>query len=521
MGSALQRLEILLIGLVLLIAGAVVAILLIVRPSTPSAAVPALPPSIATMKSVVPMRTISATATVISAPTPAPIATAAPMSELAPTSVPRSGHTGGLPGPVLAVALWPMLLLAVGLIGLPLAARRFRRRRMSYTNQNVSQLLAAADAETRATNVRIMRDLAQQGVLPAALAAAAGIDLPLSPQQPGRRLTLPALRRVALPRLTFPVLAFSRLRRPAWLRRRAQRSLLLDSASSAAAQVMNHPGDRDNCNTEWTAADCAEALTEAAHVEPTARPAAAVGDQSSATERTPLPAADLSKAETRTIERGELPKTEVPETADPDESTTLWTAEDRALAAAAALAALWTDQTIQSTMLALDTPSVAGKRPVLITLDGHPGEDQLLNHLPDLIAARHPAWRASWRRDHLEMMLESTGAPVTSGVPLIVPVLTHGRSGKTMRFFPLSNWRHLGIYGGEALGALHAMLGSLLYTQSPADLALAIRTSALRKTVRHNQKHGARLCWRAPCASISSFNVRPVEVQRATGTTTA
>ena len=81
-----------------------------------------------------------------------------------------------------------MLLLAVGLIGLPLAARRFRRRRMSYTNQNVSQLLAAADAETRATNLRVMRTLAQQGVLPAALAAAAGIDLTDVRKQPGRRL---------------------------------------------------------------------------------------------------------------------------------------------------------------------------------------------------------------------------------------------------------------------------------------------------------------------------------------------
>src|SRR6266545_8078740 len=125
MGSTLQRLEILLIGLVLLIAGAVVAILLIVHPSTPAASVPASPLSIAATETVVPTRTIIATATTISAPTPAP------------TSVPRSGPAGGLPDPVLVVARWPMLLLAVGLIGLPLAARRFRRQRMSYTNQNV------------------------------------------------------------------------------------------------------------------------------------------------------------------------------------------------------------------------------------------------------------------------------------------------------------------------------------------------------------------------------------------------
>ena len=191
-----------------------------------------------------------------------------------------------------------------------------------------------------------------------------------------------------------------------------------------------------------------------------------------ANERTPLLAA-AEHAETRTIETGELPKTEVPEAADPSDSTADWTAEDRALAAAVALAALWADKQIQSTILAIDTATMAGTKPVQITLDGHPGEEQLINHLPDLIVARHPTWRASWRRDHLELLVERTGAPVTSDAPLIAPVLTHGRGGKTMRFFPLSSWRHLGIYGGEALGALHAMLGSLLYASHP-QLALAI-----------------------------------------------
>jgi hypothetical protein len=488
MGSALQRLEILLIGLVLLIASAVVAILLIVHPSTPAASVPASPLSIAAMKTVVPTRTIIATATAMSTPTFALIATAAPLSALAPTSVPHSESTSGLPGPVLAVARWPMLLLAVGLIGLPLAARRFRRQRMSYTNQNVRQLLAAADAETRTTNVRIMRDLAQQGVLPAALAAAAGIDLPLSPQQPGRRLTLPALPRIAMPRLTFPVLWFPTLRRPAWLRCRARRPITIDSPSPAA-RVMNHPGNRDNRNGESVAADSADALIEAAHVELIANPVAAAGDQEWANERAPLPAADLSNAETRTIETGELPKTEAPEMADPGESTTLWTAEDRVLAAAAALATLWMDKTIKSTILALDTATVAGTRPVLITLDGHPGEEQLINELPELIVARHPAWRATWRRDHLELIMERTAAPVISGAPLIAPVLTHGRGGKTMRFFPLSSWRHLGIYGGAALGALHALLGSLLYTQSPAALGLAILDHGEIASLYHDVAH--------------------------------
>jgi len=486
MGSALQRLEVLLIGLVLLIAGAVVAILMIVHPSTPAAIVPASASPIATM-----VVSASSTAVVpndISAPTATPIATSNPLSALAPTSVPHSSSAGEPPDRMLNTNLWPMLLLAVGLIGLPLAARRFRRRRMSYTNQNVSQLLAAADAETRATNVRVMRSLAQQGVLPAALAAAAGIDLPLSSQQPARRLALPRLRRVALPRLNFPILAVPTLCQPAWPHRRGQRPLMIDGASSAAP-TMNHPDDRSNRNGERIAADSADALIEAAHVERIAHSAAAAGDQVLANERAPLPAADLSNAETRTIETGELPMTEVPEMADPGESTTLWTAEDRVLAAAAALATLWMDKTIKSTILALDTATVAGTRPVLISLDGHPGEEQLINKLPELIIAQHPAWRATWRRDQLEVIVERTAAPVTSGAPLIAPVLTHGRGGKTMHFFPLSSWRHLGIYGGAALGALHALLGSLLYTQSPAALALAILDHGEIASLYHDVAH--------------------------------
>lgn len=489
MGSALQRLEVLLIGLVLVIAGAVVAILMIVHPSTPTAVVPASPTPIATIPAVALTRTVSAAATTVPVPTPALIDNAAPLSALAPTSVPQRGSTGELPGRTLTANLWPMLLLAVGLIGLLLAARRFRRRRMSYTNQNVSQLLAAADAETRATNLRVMRTLAQQGVLPAALATAAGIDLKASAKQPHRRLIRLPLPRVALPHLTFPALAFPTLRRPAWLRRRARRPMTIDSPSPTV-QIINHPIDSDNCNGAWPAAARAEALTETAQIEPTVQAVTPVGNQILANERRPLPAAGLSnkvpslnallmalrheRAEMRTIETGERPKTNMPGAADRSDSIVDWNAEDRALVAAAALADLWTEKTIESTILAIDATTVKRDTSVLITLDGHPGEAQLLNHLPDLIAARHPTWQATWRRDRLEIIVGRTDAPTTSNAPLIAPVLTHGRSGKTMRFFPLRSWQHLGIYGGEALGALHALLGSLLYAQSPAALAVAI-----------------------------------------------
>ncbi len=75
------------------------------------------------------------------------------------------------------------------------------------------------------------------------------------------------------------------------------------------------------------------------------------------------------------------------------------------------------------------------------------------------------------------------------GGPLLAPVLTHGRSSKITRFFPLATWRHLGLYGADALHALHALLGSLLYTQPPRQLALAIidqgEVSPLYRDVAH------------------------------------
>ncbi|HJZ48858.1 MAG TPA: hypothetical protein VKE41_16885, partial [Roseiflexaceae bacterium] len=138
----------------------------------------ATPQPIATHAPAAPTRAGAAVPTRI--PTVAPIATPTP-AEFRQTEGPTAVPT---PAPLLprvfslalSSALWPTLLLAVGVVGLPLAARRFRRRRMGYTKQNVGQLLATADAETRASNVRVMRDLAARGLLTDELAAAAGID---------------------------------------------------------------------------------------------------------------------------------------------------------------------------------------------------------------------------------------------------------------------------------------------------------------------------------------------------------
>ena len=128
MGSALHRLEILLIGLVVLIAGAVAAVLLVLRPPSQPAAqlgtprplatsapvseptgIPALPPTAAPQHP-----TIAPVSTALAA-TPAPTAeTAQPSS-----AVTSSGNAlARLALSPIVLASWPWSLLAVGSVAL-------------------------------------------------------------------------------------------------------------------------------------------------------------------------------------------------------------------------------------------------------------------------------------------------------------------------------------------------------------------------------------------------------------------
>jgi hypothetical protein len=495
MASSLQRLEMLLIGLVLLIAGAVVAIVMIVRPPAAASYIQATPQPIATRTSDRPTSAGAAVPTRM--PTVAPIATPTPV-ELrqpeGPTAVPA-------PAPSLAreinltlpSALWPTLLLAVGMVGLPLAARRFRRRRMGYTRQNVGQLLATSDAETRASNVRVMRDLAARGLLTDELAAAAGIELD-QPTRRRRRLPLSrlALPRVTIPRVTIPPLRLPTVRLPALRVRRPARPLTLDttpptapprSSDAAPAPIIGAVLGQDTAAPAVLDAPAPEVSDPPAPdmLEAPAFPPPAVPSASSLGLALPPPATDGALPldalrDALAAQTIELPELELPDVAEGDAAATgqAWSAEDRALAVAAALAELWAAEGLQSPILALDTRSSTGGGPVLVTIDAHPDEEETLLDLPDLLSARHATWRASWRRELLEVTVPADGAPPHGGGPLIAPILTHGRGGATTRFFPLAAWRHLGLYGMDGRGALHALLGSLLYSQPPSHLALAI-----------------------------------------------
>src|SRR5262249_32707428 len=157
--------------------------LMVLRPASPTAYLATTAQPIATIGTARP--TSAATQAPTAIPTTAP-ATAAPAATGVPQPntipVPSAAPMRRLTLPSLALPpivqpIWPWLLLLIGAGGGSLVGLRIRRRRMTYTNQNVGQLLAAADSTTRADNIKVMQNLAAQGLLTAELAAAAGIDL--------------------------------------------------------------------------------------------------------------------------------------------------------------------------------------------------------------------------------------------------------------------------------------------------------------------------------------------------------
>ena len=445
MGGVMQRLEVLLIGLVLLLAGVVTGVLVFVRPPTPVYLQTAPEPVVTrvALSGGDPNGAAHATpppnrATASSAPSAtAPVAEAVPSGALAFSSL----TTIVLHSQVI----WPGLVLLAGLIAVPVLVLRFRRRRMTYTNQNVGQLLAASDPVTRASNLRVLRDLAEQGVLTRELAAAAGIELKLPRRQlliRLQQLRLPQLRRPRprLPRIVFPTLPMPAVRFPRrrlslkqW--RSIRRSNLL--SLGAAAKAADASDDRGNVNR-------------------------AAPDHT-------VPSTDSQQAQvTQATSRVVMSRVHGEGASD------AWTAAERAQAAVAVIAQLWRDLNLHSVVTAVDTPGALGSGPVIVALDPHPDDDGRLDDLPTRLIQARPTWRAAWRRGLLTVFVHTEGTMDPVGGPLLLPVLTHGRGGKLTRLLPLASCRHLGLYGAGALQALHVVLGELLFAQPPSDLALMI-----------------------------------------------
>ena len=156
MGGSVQRLEVLLVGALMLMIGAVVAALMLLRPAQPAY----------TQATPLPVHTPQVTA---AAPTAG--ATATPREEAPYAAAPEARPPSLVDITELLQVGWPIVLLAVGSSGLIISVRRLFRRRMAYIGQSVGMLLGAADAQTRAANLRVLRDLQSQGSLPPELEA--------------------------------------------------------------------------------------------------------------------------------------------------------------------------------------------------------------------------------------------------------------------------------------------------------------------------------------------------------------
>jgi hypothetical protein len=434
MGSSLQRLEILLIGLVILLAGAVAAVLTLVRPASPAIDGRTSPPAISV--------TILPTAVAAPSPDVAPtMATSVPVT-LAVPRVASPSLTAGVVLPSALKAAWPWLLMTAALVGTGLVTLRFKRRRMTYVGQSVGQLLGAADTTTRTSNIRVMRELADKGLLTAELAAAAGIPFSRGWRR-GVRLPSIHLPRLRWPRITFLALCISRLRAPGWTRLR--RRLL----------ALWH----ENVRTRRSPAAAPAVLTGIAPLPPEPVTVHVVESIGAATEQAePIPSIVVAG----------------------DTAQEIWTADDRTQVVAAALAAIWEQGGLRSSVLAVDTETRDGPGQVAVLVDAAAADEAVLAELPQRVASRAASWHADWRDGAL---IVDVPAPVASSPagPLLVALLTYGRGGRTTRYVPLT-WggshttptHHLGVYGAQALGALHAALGSLLYAHPPTALALAI-----------------------------------------------
>ena len=439
MGGVMQRLEVLLIGLVLLLAGAVAGILVFVRPPGPVYLQTAPQPvvtRVALSGGDPNGASLAAPTPTAATQSPAPSVTA-PLAEAVPSGAPAVSPVAAIV--LRSQAIWPWIVLLAGLSAVPLLLVRFHGRRMTYTNQNVEQLLAASDPVTRASNLRVLRSLSEQGVLTRELAAAAGIDLNLPRRQLLARLLQLRLPRPRLPGIELPALHLPTVRFPRyWFGlkqwRHARRSNRLPSAAAKAADAAD---ERINVNRAMP--DHTASSTDSQHALVTPAAARAV----------------MSRA-------------------DGEGASDAWSAAERAQAAVAVIAQIWRDLNLHSVVTAVDATRAPGSGPVFVTIDPHPEDDGRLDDLPARLIQERPTWRAAWRRGLLTVFVHTEGTMAPVGGPLLLPALMHGRGGKLTRFLPLASCRHLGLYGAGALRALQGLLGELLFAQPPSNLALMI-----------------------------------------------
>ena len=416
--SGTQRLEIIILAMLLVLGMAVGAVVMLVRPSTP------------TYVQSAPQPLGQTAATALAVPTSAPIAPVAPK----PASAIVAEPVVALPFVDVQRLLLPIGLVVMGLACSVLLVGVYRRRGkqhgMPHVNQSVAMLFKHASREARDSNLRVMNELAEKGLLPADLQATVR-----------KQRSFPVIR---FPTVQFPTVQLPTVRLP----RISLPTLRLPDITPPTLPTQRR-GGKDKLQLDLApAAIFADALIQAQDI--------------------------------------------LPQAEEVDGTAVAWTAEDRALLIAAALENVWTQLHLSSEVLALDAAPGRGHSVVSVWIDPAPGEEATLLALPAHILAANPSWQARWRDDALDIRMSTTDLLPTTG-PLLIPTIEHRQRGERLRFLQLRTWQHLAIVGPDAQAAVHGLLVNLLYTHGPATLALALTDSFPTERLFTNVAHRVEL----------------------------
>lgn len=360
-----------------------------------------------------------------SVPTALAVPSAMPIATIAPTAVSPTIVEPAAAMPLVDVQpfVLPVGLGIAGIVAMALIGYLYRRQRnsraMPHVNQSLSMLFRHASPEARDSNLRVMSDLANKGLLPAEMHGVIRKHGRFPTMRfPSVRFPTLRLPSVKLPSFSFPTLRFPEITPP--------------TISLPKLPASGQRPAKSEMHLELTPAFAFAPLLTQVHE--------------------PAPLAE-STATMQTVES--------------------WTPEDRVLVVATGLEAMWTQLNLSSELLAFDAASGRGQNTVTVWIDPAPGEEEILVALPAHITASHPAWHVRWREDALDIRIHADEVLPLNG-PLLLPIIEHRQRGERIRFLHLRPWQHLAAIGPNAHAAINGLLVNLLYGHNPTTLAIAI-----------------------------------------------
>lgn len=159
-----------------------------------------------------------------------------------------------------------------------------------------------------------------------------------------------------------------------------------------------------------------------------------------------------------------------------------------AMAAGATILNIYNQQGFARSVVTCVEASVGYQRvQVRLMIAAHPDESYALAAFPEQMQALLPGSKAQWQHTaYAQPVLAITlrnNAPVTESGQMLLPVarrqsisrfplIRHGTP--VVSFLPLRTWRHISIYGSQAIETASSSLIDLLYAEAPDALALSI-----------------------------------------------